>query len=147
LRLILILLSKNFVFSDGHERSSGMEEEDLDSLLSRHKKEQKALVSQITSLKKTVTKGEKAKRKEVLTEVDRLEKEQKNRHQHELEQLKSRQEASKPVENEPSLSPRENEPIANESLEGVEQLSLQDTKKAKGGKRRVNRQAARLVGV
>src|SRR5437762_13539373 len=72
-----------------------MADNDLESLLARHKREQKALVSKVTSLKKSVTKGEKSKRKEVLIEVDRLEKELKERHERELKEFKDQGEVSR----------------------------------------------------
>ncbi|GJJ71842.1 OTU domain-containing protein 6 [Entomortierella parvispora] len=47
--------------------------ETLEELRSRHKKEQKDLVAKVTALKKTATKGDKKKKKEVLAEVAQLE--------------------------------------------------------------------------
>ena len=120
------------------------DEEDLESLLARHKKEQKALVSQITSLKKTVTKGEKAKRKEVLLEVEQLEKGLRDRHQQELQQIKSRGDAPTEPTIPPAVSEREEESIQVDPIEGLQRLKL-DEKKNTGGKTKMTRQAARLV--
>jgi hypothetical protein len=125
------------------------DEEDLESLLARHKKEQKALVSQITSLKKTVTKGEKAKRKEVLLEVEQLEKGLGDRHQQELREIKIRGDVPKESTIPPAVSEREEESIQADPTEGLQRLKLDEIptagKKNTGGKTKMNRQAARLV--
>jgi len=125
------------------------DEEDLESLLARHKKEQKALVSQITSLKKTVTKGEKAKRKEVLVEVEQLEKGLRDRHQQELQQIKSRGDAPTEPTIPPAVSEREEESVALDFIERFQRLKLDEIPTAgmknTGGKTKMNRQAARLV--
>lgn len=47
--------------------------ETLEELRTRHKKEQKDLMAKVTALKKTATKGDKKKKKEVLIEVAQLE--------------------------------------------------------------------------
>lgn len=47
--------------------------ESHDELKARHKKEQKDLQAKVTGLKKTATKGDKKKKKEVLAEVAQLE--------------------------------------------------------------------------
>jgi len=125
------------------------DDEDLESLLARHKKEQKALVSQITSLKKTVTKGEKAKRKEVLLEVDRLEKELNERHQQELQNIKGRESAPNASTPLPTVAAIEGS-LHPDPSQTLEQLKLDDDapalgRKSKGGRTKVNRQAARLV--
>jgi OTU domain-containing protein 6 len=124
-----------------------MADENIESLLARHKREQKALVAQITSLKKTVTKGEKSKRKEVLAEVDRLEKELKDRHQRELEQVKS---PDVPSKTEDSLPESSSGDILEEGnvTQDFERLDLGETPspgRSKDGKRRGNRQKARMV--
>jgi len=125
------------------------DEEGLESLLARHKKEQKALVSQITSLKKTVTKGEKTKRKEVLLEVERLEKGLKERQQQELQRIKARGDAPKEPTIPRTVPERQEESIEADPIEGLERLKLDEIpatgKKNKGGKVKMNRQAARLV--
>ena|SRR5277367_519032 len=126
-----------------------MADEDLESLLARQKKEQKALVSQITALKKTVTKGEKARRKEVLLEVERLERGLKDRHQQELQQIKAPGHAPTEPAIPPTLPEREEESIQVDPIEGLQELKLNEIpateKKNKGGKTKMNRQAARLV--
>jgi OTU domain-containing protein 6 len=126
------------------------DDEDLESLVARHKKEQKALVSQITSLKKTVTKGEKAKRKEVLLEVDRLEKELNERHQQELQQIKDRERPPKDSATLSTVLEGQEESVQTGPNPDVEQLKLVDDtpafgEKSKGGRTKVSRQAARLV--
>ncbi|KAG0277409.1 OTU domain-containing protein 6B [Linnemannia exigua] len=47
--------------------------ETLEELRTRHKKEQRDLTAKVTALKKTATKGDKKKKKEVLAEVAQLE--------------------------------------------------------------------------
>ncbi|KAF9121857.1 OTU domain-containing protein 6B [Mortierella sp. 14UC] len=47
--------------------------ETLEELRARHKKEQRDLTAKVTALKKTATKGDKKKKKEVLAEVAQLE--------------------------------------------------------------------------
>ncbi|RHZ45626.1 hypothetical protein Glove_668g18 [Diversispora epigaea] len=64
-------------------------EETLEEITLRHKKELKELNSQITALKKTATKGDKKRKKEVQIEVEKLEKEFRSRQQNELELFKS----------------------------------------------------------
>ena len=122
-----------------------MADNDLESLLGRHKREQKALVSKVTSLKKTVTKGEKSKRKEVLIEVDRLEKELKERHERELKEFKDQGEVSRDetpksglVDGEESTQP---DGIDLENLKLEEPTPLVNRR----GKPKVNRQKARMV--
>jgi OTU domain-containing protein 6 len=121
-------------------------DEDLDSLLARQKKEQKALVSQITSLKKTVTKGEKSKRKEVLAEVQRLEDELKERHQRELKDLQSSTDTVVDGEKE-DISNGDGEVVVESvPVQGIQELSLDDPPATgKKGKPKVNRQKARMV--
>ena len=121
-----------------------MADNDLESLLARHKREQKALVSQITSLKKTVTKGEKSKRKEILLEVERLEKELNERHESELKEFKSSGGASK--DETPKSEVENGENSTQPDVVGFEHLKLDEsTPVNRGGKPKVNRQKARLV--
>jgi len=120
-------------------------EEDLDALLARQKKEQKALVSQTTSLKKSVTKGEKAKRKEVLAEVQRLEDELKQRHERELAELQKRAASSDSAD---LNGVKYSLPVEDSDLPTIQAMSIKDeadATKAKIGKPKVNRQKARMV--
>jgi len=120
-------------------------EEDLDALLARQKKEQKALVSQTTSLKKSVTKGEKAKRKEVLAEVQRLEDELKQRHERELAELQKRAASSDSAD---LNGVKDSLPVEDSDLPTIQAMSIKDeadATKAKIGKPKVNRQKARMV--
>jgi OTU domain-containing protein 6 len=123
-----------------------MADDDLDSLLARHKREQKALISQITSLKKTVTKGEKSKRKEVLAEAERLEKELKERHHHELMEVKDRRESGNVDYTQVTV--KGGEKLTSFDPVSLETLKLDDpphTDQVKSGKPKVNRQKARMV--
>jgi len=54
------------------------------AILTRHKKESKDLIGEITALKKTATKGDKQKKKEVTTEIALREEALKDRHAEEL---------------------------------------------------------------
>jgi hypothetical protein len=124
-----------------------MEDQGLDSVLVRHKKEQKALVAQVTSLKKGVTKGEKAKRKEVLGEVQRLEEELKERHRLELSQIQAN--AETPSEDSAISAERNGSVVSTEDgVSAMERLKLDENLAVgikKGGKPKVNRQKARMV--
>jgi OTU domain-containing protein 6 len=125
---------------------STMDDQDLEALLARHKKEQKTLIAQITSLKKTVTKGEKAKRKEVLSEVQRLEQDLKERHRQELSEFQANTNA--PDESVTSIEVDGTVPAQDDSLPTIQNLKLNDSVPASGktgGKLKVNRQKARMV--
>jgi hypothetical protein len=123
-----------------------MADDELDSLLARHKKEQKALTAQVTSLKKSVTKGEKARRKEVLAEVQRLEEELKERHRLELSQVQAGTGTSsgneKPVEHNGAVATEEH--IIPEIQDLKLDKPVAPPEKA-NGKPKLNRQKARLV--
>ncbi|KAK9247899.1 hypothetical protein V1506DRAFT_512109 [Lipomyces tetrasporus] len=58
--------------------------ETLDEVLARHRKESRDLIATVTSLKKSATKGEKRKKKEVLAKCEQIEKDLKARHEAEL---------------------------------------------------------------
>jgi hypothetical protein len=129
-----------------------MEDHDLDSVLARHKKEQKALVARVTSLKKGVTKGEKAKRKEVLAEVQKLEEELKERHRKELSQIQANAETPSedsgiPAERNGSVVSTEDGVPAMQRLKLDENLDagVKNGGRQNGGKPKVNRQKARMV--
>lgn len=59
-------------------------EETSDEILARHRKEKKELQGKIQALKKTATKGDKKKKKEVADEISKLENELEKRHGEEL---------------------------------------------------------------
>jgi OTU domain-containing protein 6 len=123
-----------------------MGDQDLEALLARHKKEQKTLTAHVTSLKKSVTKGEKAKRKEVLSEVQRLEQELKERHQQELSEFQANTNA--PDESVTSIEVDGTVPAQDDSFPTIQNLKLNDSVPASGktgGKPKVNRQKARMV--
>ncbi|KAK9358898.1 hypothetical protein V1504DRAFT_477536 [Lipomyces starkeyi] len=58
--------------------------ETLDEILARHRKESRDLVATVTSLKKSATKGEKRKKKEVHAKCEQMERDLKARHESEL---------------------------------------------------------------
>jgi len=67
-----------------------MSDEELspeEALLKRHRKEKKELQGKVQNLKKTSSKGDKKKKKEVTEEIARLEEELKTRHEKELQEL------------------------------------------------------------
>ncbi|KAJ2487173.1 OTU protein [Coemansia sp. RSA 2050] len=61
----------------------------LEELELRHRKESKELLARITALKKTVSKGDKRKKKEVAVDIAALETQQSERHAAEISQLTS----------------------------------------------------------
>jgi hypothetical protein len=117
--------------------------EDPEAVLARHKTEQKALTSQITSLKKSVTKGDKAKRKEVLAQVQKLEEELKERHRRELSQIHDAPIKDNDTRTEASGSTTESTPMPV-----IQSLNLDEAMprgEGNGTKPKVNRQKARMV--
>ncbi|KAI9503553.1 OTU protein [Coemansia spiralis] len=68
---------------------SDLKETTLSELEARHRKEKKELIAQISSLKRTVAKGDKRKKKEVTAEIEGLNKQLNERHDSELKQLNS----------------------------------------------------------
>lgn len=122
----------------------------LATLLARHKKEQKSLVAQTTALKKSVTKGEKAKKKEVLSEIQRLENVLKSQHEKELSELRDSTAGS--TESQSSNDFILHTSTQDSELPMIQTLSLNKESasskvelKGRGGKPKVNRQKARMV--
>ncbi|GLV45721.1 uncharacterized protein CBL_02741 [Carabus blaptoides fortunei] len=108
-----------------------------DDLLAKHKKERKDLQSQIQSLKKTCTKGDKKKKKDVAETIAKLEQELDNKQSKELDELQhlsiTEINNSESVENS-CENPEDNEEVdENEGSKG--------TKLSKAQKRR-NKKAA-----
>ncbi|GLH04641.1 OTU domain-containing protein 6B [Gryllus bimaculatus] len=66
-----------------------MDNTEKDNVESRHRKEKKELQGRIQLLKKTATKGDKKKKKEVSDEIARLEQELEKKHSEELAQLEA----------------------------------------------------------
>lgn len=62
--------------------------ETLDEILVRHRKEIRQLNADTTALKKTATKGEKKKKKEVLAQIAQMESDMNKRHEEELKNHK-----------------------------------------------------------
>ncbi|KAJ2964791.1 hypothetical protein NQZ79_g302 [Umbelopsis isabellina] len=62
--------------------------ETLEEILTRHRREIRQLNADTTALKKTATKGEKKKKKEILTKVATMEDELNKRHEEELKKHK-----------------------------------------------------------
>lgn len=64
------------------------DEDPMEALLKKQKKEKKELQSKIQSLKKSATKGDKKKKKEVQEEIAKLELEMSKKHEDEIQQMK-----------------------------------------------------------
>lgn len=64
-----------------------------EELIARHRREKKDLQAKIQALKKTATKGDKKKKKEVAEEIAKIEKELTGKHEAELKQLKESRDA------------------------------------------------------
>jgi OTU domain-containing protein 6 len=123
----------------------------LETLLARHKKEQKSLVARTTALKKSVTKGEKAKKKEVLAEIQRLEDALKSQHAKELAELQDStvgSTASQPPSNDVTTHTSEQgsmPPMIQALSLNEESVPSKVESNGRGGKPKVNRQKARMV--
>ena len=129
-----------------------MADTDLEDLLARHKAEKKALTAQITALKKTVTKGEKAKRKEVLSEVDRLEAELKKRQEDEINQFNGLNQETFEPSDVVEETANEGLKVDKEAADVIQQQSLEEPEpetntKESGPKKKRNRQKDRLVRI
>ncbi|RUP43578.1 hypothetical protein BC936DRAFT_136988 [Jimgerdemannia flammicorona] len=117
--------------------------ETLQDITARHKRELRDLAARVTALKKTATKGDKKKKKEVVSEVALLETELAQRHERELQDLVARGGGS--VEEEEDL------PDDGITLDRLNELAINETPaaaaasnepKAAGGKK-PNRQKQR----
>lgn len=98
---------------DFHIRS-GDELTSLEQLNESHRKQRKDLQAKIQSLKKSVTKGDKKRKKEIDTEVEKLEKEFEEKCQLEIKQLESKSKAVGSV-SETAVSEVETKPSGGES--------------------------------
>lgn len=78
--------------------------ENSEELLQKHRKERKELQAKIQALKKTSTKGDKKKKKEVGEEIAQLELELEKRQNEEIEQLKQGTEKKEEVTGRPDVS-------------------------------------------
>jgi chlorite dismutase len=84
--------------------------ETLDEMLTRHRKEIRQLNAETTALKKTATKGEKKKKKEVLTQIAVMESEMNKRHEDELRQ-------HQPVAGDPAnVEPEQEDEVSEEKF-------------------------------
>jgi len=119
-----------------------MSDEELDPreiLLKNHRKEKKDLQGKIQVLKKTSSKGDKKKKKEVLEEIASLEAEMNLRHKNELAQF---EESCPEVESEPvtnGLVQEENDLDENStSCQRISKAQKRREKKAAKEKERIN---------
>ncbi|KAG2187345.1 hypothetical protein INT44_005031 [Umbelopsis vinacea] len=95
--------------------------ETLDEMLTRHRKEIRQLNAETTALKKTATKGEKKKKKEVLTQIAVMESEMNKRHEEELRQ--HQRVAGDPANVEPE---QEDELDDGISLDRLNELTIEE---------------------
>ncbi|CAO3681156.1 unnamed protein product [Umbelopsis ramanniana] len=95
--------------------------ETLDEMLTRHRKEIRQLNAETTALKKTATKGEKKKKKEVLTQIAVMESEMNNRHEEELRQ-------HQPVAGDPpNVEPEQEDEVDDGiSLDRLNELTIEE---------------------
>ncbi|KAL5277108.1 OTUD6B family protein [Megaselia abdita] len=70
-----------------------------EDIISRHRKEKKDLQAKIQSLKKSATKGDKKKRKEVLEEIAKLEIDSEKKHSEELNNFNNSKNKEEVIEN------------------------------------------------
>lgn len=84
-----------------------------DDLSSRHKKERKELLAKVQALKKSASKGDKKKKKEVLEEIARLECDLEKKHAEELAQAEQNT-ATEVESNEPDANQNDVESVGND---------------------------------
>jgi len=102
-----------------------MSDEELsaeEALLKQQRKEKKDLQAKIQGLKKTASKGDKKKKKEVTEEIAKLEADLNAKHENELKELKSQ--------------PDQKEDIVETVTNEIEQIEIKEKKVSKAQKRR-----------
>ena len=115
----------------------------LECLEARQKREQKQLVAQITALKKSVTKGEKARRKEVLVEVERLENELKKRHTLERRQFEESRESG--LSKEQSTREDGSHRLLSGITQNMQSLKVIESSQSGSNNQKGSRQKVRMV--
>ncbi|PAV61331.1 hypothetical protein WR25_18182 [Diploscapter pachys] len=114
----------------------------LAELQERHRKEKKELREKIQNMKKAAKCGNKAKQKETTAEIERLEKEQTDRHKKEIEQMtvsvQQQQGSSEPAAADNSTA------TSNAELETYFYKELQVSNKNKKRQEKKNAMAKRL---
>ncbi|KAJ2720451.1 OTU protein [Coemansia sp. Benny D115] len=100
--------------------SANPAETSLEELKARHRKENKELVAKVTALKKTVSKGDKRKKKEVSAEIAVLEAELSARQASEIKELESL------ASHQPEAT------VADDLTKAVAELGLASTDSQKG---------------
>lgn len=121
----------NFIMSDEEQSPEEV-------LLARHRKEKKELQGKIQGLKKTSSKGDKKKKKEVTEEIARLEEELKIRHNQELQELKSNPEVASVAEKLENTSVSDDVTGSEDKKE--EDVSGNQPRLSKAEKRRLNKE-------
>jgi len=119
-----------------------MSDEELspgEALAKRHRKEKKDLQAKIQQIKKSASKGDKKKKKEVSDEITRLENEMKSRHEEEIKALTLVEESSQDVEsvcNQLDSTTVSASTITNQQPDEQEQVGGGPSKLSKAEKRR-----------
>ncbi|KAI8880078.1 hypothetical protein K501DRAFT_192135 [Backusella circina FSU 941] len=91
----------------------------MESILERHAQEQKNLTSKIISLRKSVPKSDKRKKRQVNSDIADLEYELKTRHEREIKEWKAKEQGI-------DLEHEENELDDGISLDRLNELSVKD---------------------
>nr|XP_023015652.1 OTU domain-containing protein 6B [Leptinotarsa decemlineata] len=104
-----------------------------EDILKRHKQEKKDLFSKIQSLKKSVPKGDKKKKKEISDEISKLEIELDTKHKEELSQLEKQSEVSQEPSEFESSAVNEN---TNEQFDSHETEPESNIRVSRAQKRR-----------
>lgn len=110
----------------------------LEEMETRHRKELKEMQAKIMALKKSVSKGDKKKKKQVQDEIDQLEIEVSSRQEKELDALKAQLKAAAPPkveEKEPEVE-ETTAALEDAAIEGEQEQQQQASKKSKAQKRR-----------
>ncbi|KAK9760625.1 OTU protein [Basidiobolus ranarum] len=127
-----------------------MVSENLEEIQARHKKEIKELQNKLIALKKTATKGDKKKKKEVLVEMAQMEQEVHQRHEEELKEFMTRGHDSQETQPEETSEGEKLIQKNLEELEIVEEIAddshMTETKGKKNrSKARKDRKAAKIL--
>lgn len=93
---------------------------DEEEILKRHRQEKKDLQAKIQSIKKSIPKGDKKKKKEITEDISRLESELEEKHKAELNNLKSHSESEQNGQSKNADNTYENSEVVNNQEDGVE---------------------------
>lgn len=108
-----------------------------DDITARHRRERKELQAKVQALKKTASKGDKKKKKEVLEEIARLECDLNLKHDDELAELSKKETNSPIVENANENDTESQENVDDEGTARVSRAQKRRDKKAAEEKTRL----------